>query len=208
LGQAAWDELVWDYLTEIAPTSHDLGELGARLPAFIAGRAGLEQRELLFDMAALEYSHVAVFGAPDRAKLDPQKLAEVPEDAWETARLVTDPGLRLHRLEYPVIALRRRLLAARDGADGAADDPVPLPDREAKAKCVAVHRRERLIHHDELEPGAFALLEAITDGLPLGVACETAARRAATTVEDLGANLGRWFQEWAARGYVVDVVVA
>src|SRR5512144_149299 len=38
LGQAAWDELVWAYLAEVAPTSHDLGELGARLPAFIAAR--------------------------------------------------------------------------------------------------------------------------------------------------------------------------
>jgi len=193
LGQAAWDELVWAYLAEVPPVSHDLGELGAELPAFIAARAGLEHRELLFDMASVEYSHVAVFAAPDRAKLDPAKLGAVPEDAWERARLVTDPGLRVHRLRYPVVALRRRLVAARDAGETATSDAVPLPAAHAAPEHVAVHRRERLIYHDALEPGAFALLEAVTQGMPLGVACETAARRAEVSVEELGGNLGRWF---------------
>jgi len=207
LGQAAWDELVWAYLAEVPPTSHDLSELGAGLPAFIAARPGLEHRELLVDMATLEYSHVAVFGAPDRPKLDPQKLASVPEDAWERARLLTDPGLRVHRSRYPVIALRRRLVAARDGDATAPSEPVPLPAAEPEPRHFAVHRRERLIYHDELERGAFALLQAVMDGAPLGAACETAATRAETSVEALGAQLGRWFQEWAARGYVIDVIV-
>jgi hypothetical protein len=204
LGQAAWDELVWAYLVEVPPASHDLGELGAGLAAFIATREGLEQRALLHDMASLEYSHVAVFGAPDRPKLDPQKLAEIPDDAWEHARLLLDPALRVHRFIYPVVALRRRLAVARDEAEPS--EAVPLPEPEAEPKCVAVHRRDRLIYHDELEPLAFALLTTLMSGQALGVACETAAQQAGVAVEALGEHLGRWFQEWAGRGYVVDVV--
>lgn len=201
LGQAAWDELVWDYLATVPPTSYDLAELGADLPNFIATRAGLEPRELLVDMATLEWNHVIVFSAPDRPRLDPAKLASVPEGAWESARLVPDPGLRLQRVRYPVVALRRRLLAARDEH---ANEPVALPDPEPA--CLAVHRRERLIHHDVLEAAAYELLLAIIDAEPLGRACETAAGRAGIALEELGHRLEGWFGEWAGRGYVVDVV--
>jgi hypothetical protein len=202
LGQTEWDELVWAYLATVPPASYDLAELGVGLPDFIANRAGLERRELLVDMATLEWNHVVVFSAPDRPRLDPRKLASVPVSAWERARLEPDPGLRLQRVRYPVVALRRELIAARD--DGRSE-PVALPD--AAPSCLAVHRRERLIHHDVLEVPAFELLRAIADGEPLGRACEIAAQRAGVALEELGRGLEAWFGDWAARGYVVDVVV-
>jgi hypothetical protein len=202
LGQAAWDALVWDYLATVPPTSYDLAELGAGLPDFIRNRERLERRELLVDMATLEWNHVVVFSAPDRPRLEPAKLANVPESAWESARLEPDPGLRLQRVRYPVVALRRELVAARETET---EEPVALPDPEPS--CLAVHRRERLIHHDVLDPPAYELLRAIADGEPLGRACETAAARASVTLEALGQGLERWFGDWAARGYVVDVVL-
>ncbi|HEV8547903.1 MAG TPA: putative DNA-binding domain-containing protein [Polyangiaceae bacterium] len=202
LGQADWDRLVWDYLETVAPTSYDLGDLGMGLPAFIATRDWLEQRELVFDMATLEAHHVAVFSAPDRAPLDPQKLATVPEDAWDRARLVPDPALRLQRVSYPVVALRRRLVAERDEPTGT---PLALPAPETS--LFAVHRRQRLIFHDVLEPLAFALLQAIVRGDALGPACEAVAATAGVPLETLGANLERWFADWAGRGYLVDVMI-
>ena len=176
---------------------------GAGLADFIATRDWPEQRALLFDMARLEYSHLEVFDAPDAAALDPQKLAAVPEDAWEHARLVADPALRLFHFEYPVTALRRELIAQSEQTDA---PPVPLP--APKAGYFAVHRRERAIYHDELERNAYALLDAIVAGEPLGRACERAAAAAEVNVEELGASLGDWFRDWSARGYLVDVVVA
>ncbi len=203
LGQERWDRLVWEYLATIAPTSYDLGELGEKLPGFAATRDWLEERELVVDMATLEYGHALVFSAPDAGKLEPAKLAAVPEDAWETAQLVPDPGLRLQRLRYPVLELRRRLIAAREQPEAA---PIPWP--EPLASCIAVHRRERAIHHDVLEPNAFALLEAILRGEPLGRACESAAATAGVSLEELSQGLEQWFAAWANRGYVVDVRIA
>lgn len=202
LGQDAWNELVWAYLATVVPTSYDLGELGEGLPAFIATRAGLAHRDLLVDMATLEWHHVVVFSAPDHPRLDPTKLSTVPEDAWERVRLVTDPALRLQRLRYPVGALRRRLVSAQGAANA---EPVPLP-AEAPS-FLAIHRRDHLIQHDALDRLAFELLHAIASGQPLGVACETAATRTGVTLEALGPWLEGWFGDWAARGYVVDVVV-
>jgi hypothetical protein len=70
-----------------------------------------------------------------------------------------------------------------------------------------VHRRERLIHHDTLEPLGHALLEALARGEPLGIACTTTAERASVSVETLGEQLAGWFADWSRRGYVVDVLV-
>jgi hypothetical protein len=202
LGQRDWDELVWGYLESIAPTSYDLADLGAGLAAYIGARESLENRELLLDMARLEYSHLEVFDAPDGAPLDPQKLAAVPDDAWERVRLVPDPGLCLLEFRYPVTELRRRILAA------SADDHAPavaLPAPEPGH--FAVHRRARAIHHDRLDPRAFALLAAITRGEPLGAACESAARALTVSTEELGAELESWFKDWSTRGYLVDVLL-
>jgi hypothetical protein len=200
LGQEAWDRLVWDYLASVPPASYDLGELGAGLADFAATRDWLAPSELVVDMARLEYAHLEVFDAPDRAPLDPAKLAAVPEDAWERARLVPDPGLRLLHLRYPVLELRKVILAQNERGE-TSELMLPAP----KPGYFAVHRRKLAIFHDELEPASFALLAHVVQGEPLGVACENAARDASTSVETLGENLGRWFSEWSARGYVVDV---
>jgi hypothetical protein len=200
LGQDAWDRLVWDYLESVAQASYDLGDLGAGLAAFVETRDWLEHRELLVDMTRLEYSHMLVFDAPDAASLEPTKLASVPEDAWEHARLAPDPGLHLLALRYPVTALRQKLLAARETADRA---PIPLPEPENI--YVAVHRRERAIYHDRLEPQAFALLAAIARGEPLGAACTSVASSLNVAVEELGVRLEAWFKDWSERGYLVDI---
>lgn len=204
LGQSDWDRLVWDYLASVTPASFDLGDLGAGLAAFAETREWLaERRELVVDMARLEYAHTEVFDAPDAAPLEPAKLGAVPADAWEQARLVTDPGLRLLGLRHPVLALRRELL---DRAEQDAATPLVLP--APKPGFFAVHRRNLAIFHDELAPDAFALLAALARGEPLGRACESAARAANVGLESLSAELERWFSTWAARGYVVDVLVS
>jgi len=204
LGQSDWDRLVWDYLASIEPRSFDLGDLGAGLAAFAETRDWLEgRRDLVVDMARLEYAHTEVFDAPDAAPLDPAKLGAVPEDAWEHARLVTDPGLRLLAFRHPVLALRRTILERNERHDTSALAlPSPSP------VFFAVHRRNLAIFHDELAPHAFALLSALGRSEPLGHACESAARDAGVSVESLGAELEGWFSTWAARGYVVDIIIS
>jgi hypothetical protein len=98
--------------------------------------------------------------------------------------------------------LRRAILL--QGEQGGTDAlPLPAP----KNGYYAVHRRERGIHHDELEPNAHALLASLARGEPLGRACEGVAAAMHVDVETLGAEFERWFSAWSARGYLVDVAV-
>ncbi len=200
IGVASWNRLVEEYLVTFRPESYSLRNLGDRFPAFVGERDWLEERRLASDMARLEWAHVEVFDAEDAPPLAPNRLAAVPDDAWEGARLLLDPGLRVLAFDYPVVPLRRALLRARDAGSS---EPLPLPER---APChLAVHRRERLIHHDALEPLAFALLERVAGGAPLGTACERAAEASGITVDEIGTRVEGWFSEWARLGYIVDV---
>jgi hypothetical protein len=202
VGSEDWNRLVVEYLLAHRPEAPTLRDLGARLPDFIRTRAWLEHAAVAADMARLEWAHVEVFDADDVPPLDAAKLAAVPEDAWEGARLVTNPALRLLRLEYPVIPLRKRLLAA--AAEEGADEPIPVPGAEPGQ--FAVHRRDRHVFHDVLDLGAFSLLDRLARGRPLGAACEEASQALGLPTEALGDKLEGWFAAWARLGYVVDVV--
>jgi hypothetical protein len=202
LGGEDWNQLVVEYLLAHRPETFTLRDLGSKLPGFIPTRSWLPHASLVADMARLEWAHVEVFDAEDVPPLDPKKLAAVPEDAWERARLVPDPALYLLRLQYPVIPLRRRLLAQTE--DDAPDEELLLPEPEPSQW--ALHRRERHIFHDALERPAYSLLERLARGRPLGAACEEASQELGLPVEALGEKLEGWFAEWARLGYVVDVV--
>jgi hypothetical protein len=204
LGQSDWERLVEEFLCLHPPTTFSLRELGEHLPDFARNSEWLPHRELVSDMARLEWAHVEVFDAPEAPPLDPEKLRAVPESAWESVRLVPNPALRLLRLAYPVLELRRKLVA-EEGSIGSGDEPIPLPEPETQH--LAVCRIKLAIEHHRLDPGAFALLSKLCRSIPLGVACESAATELSLSSEALAAELESWFTTWTTRGYLVDLVL-
>jgi hypothetical protein len=196
LGQSDWERLVEEYLLAHPPTTFSLRELGQDLPDFAASREWLEHRELIVDMARLEWAYVEVFDAPDTPPIDPEKLGRVPEDAWERVRLVLNPALRLLRVAYPVLELRKRLLVATD-------DAIPLPEPEPRH--LAICRRNLAIEHEPLEPDAFALLSKLSRSVCLGEACESTARDLGLSSDAVSRALETWFATFTSRGYVVDL---
>lgn len=202
LGQGDWERLVEEYLLAHPPTTFSLRELGERLPAFTRSCEWLSHRALVADMAELEWAHVGVFDAPDAPPLDPAKLGAVPEDAWDGVRLVPHPALRLLHVGYPVLELRRQLLAARDSDD---DAVIPLP--EPGPRFLAIFRRNLAIVHEPLDPGAFALLSKLCRAIPLGEACESTASELSLEPENVARELETWFATFTSRGYVTDLVV-
>lgn len=198
LGQEDWERLVEEYLEATPPTSHSLRDLGDVFPAFIQSSEWLPHRELCTDMARLEWAYVEVFDADDTPPLDPQKLAAMPEAAWETARLVLNPALRTLRVGYPVVELRQRIRKN--------EDDVPIPG--AKAQNLVIYRApNRNLLHEVLSDGAYALLEALGAGLSLVDACSRAMVRHPESADEIETSVGTWFQLFAQKGFIVDVVV-
>lgn len=203
LGQTDWERLVEEYLVAHPPRSFSLRDLGSSLPDFTATRDWLPHRELVADMARLEWAHVEVFDAPDARPLDPQKLVGIPEDAWQDVRLVPNPALRLLESSHPVVELWRQLCVARTDATRA-QEPLAIPAK--KRENLVVQRRKLEIEHDRLEPEAFMLLSKLCASIPLGVACESVASEYVLSPESIGARIEAWFATFTARGYLIDVL--
>lgn len=203
LGQDDWERLVEEYLLTHPPVTFSLRELGEGLPDFAETRDWLPQRELIVDMARLEWAHIEVFDAEEPEPLAPEKLGAVPEDAWEGVRLVPSPALRLLHTRYPVLELRRRILVAQSDSDPG--DAIPLP--EPRAEHLAVHRRKLAIEHDRLDPSAFSLLSKLASSVPLGAALAATASELGLSSDALASELELWFATWSARGYLIDIAL-
>jgi len=196
IGQSEWERLVEDYLEQVPPEDISLRDLGKRLPAFVERATWLPQHALCVDMARLEWCYVEVFDAADRAPLDPNAIAAIPEAAWPSARLELNPALRLLRVGYPVARLRK---AIREG-----EQDVPIPDPEAQN--LAVFRgKDRNLYHLVLSDAAFAVLEALAEGAALVPACEQALERFPSARAEIESGVGEWFRTWADRALVVGV---
>jgi len=200
LGQEAWAALIEGYLDAYPPRSFTLRDLGLHLPEYIASRRSLENQRLCQEMAALEVAYVEIFDAADAVPVSHATVASVPESAWAGARLVVHPALRLLELEYPVAALRRKLIEAPPGAERP-----PLPAREPQ--CLLVFRRELQMFHETTNKAAFRILRALTRRVPLTAACELAAAEVPEEAATIAENVGRWFQSWAARGFIIGIEV-
>ena len=148
-------------------------------------------------MLRYEHALIDLFDAAEPAPLDPQKLAAVPEHAWDRARVVTTPNLALLDLGHAVQRVRVALKAGE--APGA-----PVAERTR----LALYRFDDMIRFDELGPAPFALLSRLAGGEPLARACEAIADELEPAARDaFMADVGPLFSGWAARRLFVDVVV-
>ncbi len=196
LGDDAFEVLATSYLKAFPPRSFSLRDLGAELPRFLADTAPWSADPLLADLARLEWAFVEAFDAPDAPSLDLASVAAIPEDAWPSVRLSLQPSLQRLALAYPVHESR---LAVRSSNDAAVSRPAPSPT------FLVVHRGAARLQCVALERDAYALLDELARGAPLGEACERVASASGATAESFEAKVGGWFQEWTALGWLSRV---
>lgn len=203
LGQAEWEKLVEGYLETHSPTSWTLRDLGRAFPDYVASSDGLPHRALCSDMARLEWRFIELFDAADCPPLDLAKLGRLPPSALETGQLLLSPALCLLEVDFPVADLRQRLIQARTAGAAATGPLIPEPERQ---RLVLYRGQDRRLYHRPVGPEAFALLGGLSRGLSLVAACEHALAEAPEHAARLERNVGTWFQQWAKRGWIVDVV--
>jgi hypothetical protein len=200
LGHDAFHELSRDYLTSHPPRSFTLRDLGSDLATFLAASPKYAGDALLADLARLEWCFVEAFDAPEAPPLDVSRIAAAREEDWPGATLVLHPSVQRVVLAHP--AHEYRAAARRYHSEGG--DP---PVRPATARTyVVVYRGPEVLHYIDLEPTAFALLDALARGIPLEKSCERAAAEA--RIDDASAlegHVGAWFQQWTGLGWVSEV---
>jgi hypothetical protein len=210
LGERGFDAFCRAYLAAHPPASFTLRDLGNDIVRFAGAYDGFppERRALACDMVRYENTLVELFDGATPPPLDPAKVTSMPEEAWSTARIILHPLFVRMRLEYPVHRMHSALKRAA-GADPQAppnlERPSPLP--APGVVHLALFRPDLTIRYEELDPAAFALLEALGRGIPLVPACEAvAAELDGAASAALAASIGTWFSQWTRWGLIVDIV--
>lgn len=202
LGDEVMDAFCRAYLDAFPPSSVSFRVMIDHVPRFLGTFDGIAReatRVLAVDMARYELALIDHRIGADVPPLDPQKIAGLPEDAWEKARIVLHPLLARFQFSYPVHRLRKAWIQGEDA-------PIPEAPQASPIHLALYRRRDLVSHFEELEPEAFFLLECLASGLPLVPALDRIAsslpeERQAFVME----HVGGWFQQWTAWGFVVGI---
>jgi hypothetical protein len=200
LGEDRFERLALSYLGDHPPSSFTLRDLGRELPRFVTETQPWSEDRLLADLARVEWAFVDAFDAADAPGLDAATIAAIDEDAWPLARIVLQPSVQRLALAHRAHDYRLAVRAA------AALDEVAA--RTPKSMYVIVFRGPDRLQCLDVAPEAFALLEELACGVPLGEACERVALASGASADAFEDRVGTWFQQWTALGWISHVAVA
>lgn len=144
-----------------------LFEYGATFPDFLAALPAAAALGYLPDVARLEWALNEAWFAADAEPLAADALAGLPPAQLAAVRLPLHPSCRLLRSAYPV----HRVWQAHQWVDDDAVAPVDLAEGGVR---LLVHRTGDEAGWQVVEPGVFALLEALATGAAFAEAAEAA----------------------------------
>jgi hypothetical protein len=185
VGDAAFHNLVTEYLVACRPAHPSLAQAGDRLPRTLADHALVVERPWLPALAALERAYTELHDGPDAETLtlddvralEPERLAALPLRLIPCQRLLVHP-----------FALDPLWQALEAGA--AWTGPAAEPE------ALLVWRQDIAVYHRVLDEEERALLEAAARGATLPTLAEAipaaAIHEAAQRVFHL---LGRWLED-------------
>ncbi len=156
------------YVRAMPPGSPLLFEYGRDFPAFIEAYEYAQDMPWLADTARIERAWLDAYHASDRPVLTAQELAAVPPNALAQLRFCAHPATRVVRSMYPAVAIF--VMNKRDG-------PVS-PLRSGAAEDALITRPEQEVMVSRLPAGGAVFLLALLEGMPLGVAADTAFEHA------------------------------
>lgn len=194
LGDDGFFSLVRDYVQVHPSRAFSLSRLGDRLPEFVAVAPDVRRRDFCHDLARLELALSQVFDAPETKALGASEIEQVPETAWENARLTPIAAFRLLALRYPASAY----------LDSLKDEQHRHPAARRRDSHVAVYRREYSVYRHDLPRLAHDLMADLVRGQTLGQAVAAALKRGGRRRPDPD-DLFRWFRQWVAGGMFARV---
>jgi len=188
MGEAAFHDLVTDYLLAHPSEHPSLRYVGRALPAFLAVHARAADAPWLPELAALEWARLDVFDRADVAPLAREALAPVAPEAFADLPLRLVPAHEVVPARYAVEETWRAIEA------GAPPAPPPPAD---PAHALLVWRRDVSVWHRPVAPPEAAALALVRGGCTFGALCAELGRahgdeEAAALAASL---LGRWIAD-------------
>lgn len=208
VGNAKFETLMRDYLTERPSESFTLRNLGSRLEEWLLAHPEHVEprRQLAMDMVRLEWAHIEVFDSSTEELLDTDDLAAIDDDS----RLRLQPYLRVLELHYPVDDLLIELRSESGSSDSSSNNASSARRRkrvrhvamlEPEEIFLALHRQENSVYYKRLHREDFRLLRALMGGDSIGHAIDVALEGSSLPEEERGPFLQQAFASWATLGW-------
>jgi hypothetical protein len=212
LGEKKFMRLATAYLAKYPSNSFTLRNLGQRLEQFLREEPGwaAPHEGLALDMARFEWAQVMAFDEAARPRLTTDDILDTPPSKL---RLGLQPYLSLLQLDHAVdhflVAVKKRQSAVLRSEASNTPDGMPIPRRRKRRVrlpkpervYLAVHRYDKLLYHKRLAPQAFAILQAIGDGMTVEKACLAALAKSSQSGVDWTGQVQEWFHDWSALGW-------
>ncbi len=190
LGSTEFAVLAADYARQHPSTEYNLSLAGRHLPEYLADSAHGRRLPFLSDLARLEWAVSQAFHAFDQPPLDPARLASLPLDAWERARLALQPSVAVVSSSWPIVDLWEARTVPREQIG------IDLIDRPQQA---LITRHGEHVRCERIDPAPAQLLTGLLAGRALGEVC------AELEAADEPPPVAAWFSTWASRGLLVRV---
>jgi hypothetical protein len=207
MGEKAFDRLILAYLRENPSTSFTLRNLGSKLPQWLEHHPEFtpNRRQVLLDVARLEWGYVEAFDGADIAPLAASDFSDLSAES----RLFLQPHLQLLDLKYPVdelVLAVHREAGLSDIMSNAASERkrvkrTHLPKMRRSAVPLAVHRYENSVYYRRIDPEAYVLLSRLQAGAALGVALEEAFRNSTLSAMEQAAKIQEYFGHASELGW-------
>ena len=189
-----FEDLVAAYTTAHPSRGYTLNRLGDHVPAFLARQRRFTPRSFLVDLARLELAMTEAFDEQESKTLKAEEFEAMSPARIEKTRLQTVPSVRLVALKWNAGAY----------LDSVRDEGHNHPRPRKQASYVLVFRRNYGMYRLNVSAAAFAVLEDVVAGRPMGeVVRRSMSRRGQrrATVEDFS----RWFRQWTSEGVFAGV---
>lgn len=204
VGHHTFHELVMEYARAFPSKHYSLNFFGDHMPEFLARassaprlkKLGVKNLAFLADVARIEQALTVVFDLPESPRLDAQALAQLPPEAWASARIELIRPLQLHALAHDA---NKEVTALRHGKT--------ISSTKKRPSWVCVYRKDWVVWRMDLEHAAFEILSALRSGKTLPRAIAAGARVFDGKPEALQAKIQGWFAEWGAEGFFSVLVL-
>jgi Putative DNA-binding domain len=208
LGNRCFEKLAKAYLERNPSRSFTLRNLGSRLIEFLEREPKwvAPHNQLALDMARLEWAHIEAFDNESKPTLEVGSL--IGRDPTKL-RLKLQPHVSLLHLHYELDKFLIQIKRA-EGLRGEASNA--FEERHARLRShlkrrlrpvdlfLAVHRYQNTVYYKRLKPAQFHLLSAFKNNATLAEAFDAAAASGGD-LNELGAQVKSWFQNWASLGW-------
>jgi hypothetical protein len=186
LGDAAFHNLVTDYLVARRPAHPSLREAGARLPEFVATHALAGGRAWITDLARLERTHLELYDGPDADTLTRDAVASQPPESVPALVLRAIPSHAVLGSRFAVSEIWNTLAAG--------EAPLTFAERR---ETLIVWREGIDVRHRSVDADEEPLLPLIRDGARFDAVCDVLLERVPPDIAPARAFqiVGRWIAD-------------